>query len=267
MNDVLILIIAILIIFLGTTLGSAFVYFIRSENLSDRMSNMILGFASGVMFAAAIFGLLLPSIEEASSDPLYENWAYVPPLVGFIVGCLFLYLLDKIVPHFHPALKESDGIKTNKLSDNVKFLLAVTIHNIPEGLAVGFAAGIVLTNPTNTTMFSLLSLAIGIAIQNIPEGLAVSFPFYTNGLSKTKSFLLGVLTGVVEPLFAVIGMFVSSYLIGAMPWFLAFASGAMIYVTIDELLPESRKGKSIHFGVWAFMIGFLVMMTLEMVLG
>ncbi len=266
MNDILIIAISFIVILFGTAFGSAFVYFIRSENLSDRASNIILGFASGVMFAAAIFGLLLPSIIEAKNDVLYENWEFVPPLVGFIVGCLFLYLLDKIVPHFHPALKESDGIKTDKLNDNIKFLLAVTIHNIPEGLAVGFAAGIVLVNPTEATLFSLLSLAIGIAIQNIPEGLAVSFPFYTSGLSKTKSFLLGVLTGVVEPIFAIVGMFISSYLVDAMPWFLAFASGAMIYVTIDELLPEARKGKHIHYGVWAFMVGFLVMMTLEMVL-
>lgn len=266
MNEIIVSIISISIIFLGTILGSSLVFFIRTSKFSDRVSNMILGFASGVMFAAAIFGLLLPSISQSENNEIYNNWSFVPPIVGFILGCIFLYILDKVIPHFHKSDNNEEGIRTDKLTKNTKFFLAVTIHNIPEGLAVGFAAGLAIYTKSEEAIFSCLSLAIGIALQNIPEGTAISIPYYGEGYSKWKSFFLGSLTGIVEPVFAIIGLFMAAYLTSTMPWLLSFAAGAMIYVTVDELLPEARRGNYIHYGIWAFIIGFIIMTALEIIL-
>lgn len=266
MNATVISIISIALIFVGTTLGSALVFFFKNGNLSDKVSNSILGFASGVMFAAAIFGLLLPSIEESQNSEIYSSWAFVPPIVGFVAGCLFLYLLDKIIPHLHRNEEKEEGLPSSKINKNGKLFLAIAIHNIPEGLAVGFACGLALSTSSEANILACLTLAIGIAIQNIPEGSAVSIPYLADGYSKGKSFLFGTLTGLIEPIFAVIGLFLATYIQGAMPWLLAFSSGAMIYVTIDELLPEARKGDYIHYGIWAFIIGFVIMLALEIAL-
>ncbi len=256
-------IISISIIFLATTLGSSLV-FILKKNFSEKLSNSILGFASGIMISAGIFGLLLPAITEA--ETIYENYAVIPIIIGFLLGGILLFFLDKIIPHFHHRQDEEEGIKTEKISKQIKFFLAVTIHNIPEGLSIGFACGLAFSSSDPAMVYGALALAIGIAIQNFPEGAAVSVPLLEEGASKGKAFFLGTMSGAVEPVFAIVGLVLASTISAIMPWLLAFAAGAMIYVTVDELLPSARKGGHEHYGIWAFMIGFVVMMILEMTL-
>lgn len=265
MNAILSSVISIVVIFLGTTLGSLLVFFIKRE-LSDKWSSIILGFAGGIMMAAALLGLIVPAIEE-SKVGVYENISFLPPLVGFLLGGILLWGLDKMTPHMHLVGGGVEGAENKNISNELKFFLAVTIHNIPEGLSVGFAAGLALANPGNSAYaFAVLALAIGIAIQNVPEGLAVSVPLYSKGMKKGKSFLYGLGSGVVEPIAAVIGLFVAQISGTVTPWLLAFAGGAMIYVILDELIPESRKKGFEHFALWSFMTGFAIMMTLELVL-
>lgn len=265
MNPVIISIIAISVILIGTTIGSTFVFFLR-KNLSKKTYSLIMGFASGIMIAAAFFGLVNPAI--ASAQNIYgKNIQFLPVLIGFLIGGLILYGLDKLLPHFHISTNEEEGKKSN-FSRNLKFFFAVTIHNIPEGLAVGFACGVAFTTSQDlqaTALMSALSLSIGIAIQNIPEGIAVSVPLMESGFSKPKAFLFGVLSGVVEPIFAVLGLFLLQSTDWLLPWLLAFAAGAMIYVTVDELIPSMREYGHFHRAIWAFMIGFSIMMVLELV--
>ncbi len=261
MTPTTISIISIAMIFLATTIGSAFVFLMKKQ-MSRKISNMILGFASGIMIAAGFFGLLLPAIEGARDS--YQNLAFFPVSIGFLLGGLILFLMDKFIPHMHQN-HEEDGIATNKIAKHFKFLLAVTIHNIPEGLSVGFACGIAISSQDSTLAMSALSLAIGIAIQNVPEGAAVSIPLLEEGISKPKAFIYGTLSGLVEPIFGVIGLILATSLTSFMPWLLSLAAGAMIYVTIDELLPAARQGGHEHYGLWAFMIGFAIMMILEMI--
>lgn len=265
MNEISASILSIILIFIGTCFGSVFVYFFNKQ-FSSRMNTLILGLASGIMISASVFGLILPSIEEANSNNFYKNWSFIPVLVGFLIGCLVLFFFDKIIPHFHLMSNEEEGIKTKKISKQTKFFLAVSMHNIPEGLAVGFACGLALNSPSNASIMSLLSLAIGISIQNIPEGAAVSIPYLSLGKSKSKSFFLGVLSGIVEPLFALVGLFIAQYLHSIMPWLLSFAAGMMIYVTLEELLPDTVSGEDSHYGVWSFIVGFLIMLALEIIL-
>lgn len=255
-------IISITIIFLGTLIGSLFVFFLK-RNFSNRVSAIIMGFASGVMIAAGLLGLLVPSIEEATTS--YGNFAVIPVVIGFLLGGLLLFGLDKFIPHIHINTKEEEGSKSN-LSKQLKFFLAVTIHNIPEGLAVGFALGLAYSTKDNTALFAALSLSIGLALQNIPEGAAISVPMMKEGISKPKAFLYGAFSGVVEPIFAVVGLLLASNLVMLLPWLLAFSAGAMIYVTVDELLPSMRENGHYHIGIWAFMIGFAIMMILELTL-
>lgn len=266
MNEITASIVSISIIFLGTALGCVSVFFLNKKALNDKAHALVLGLASGIMMAASFFGLLLPAMEEAKASSIYQNISFIPVVFGFLIGCLFLYLIDKIVPHFHENSQTEEGIKVKELSRQTKFFLAVTIHNIPEGLAVGFACALALQYKSDTAIMSLLSLAIGITIQNIPEGAAVSIPYYEVGKTKFKSFLLGALTGIVEPIAAIIGLFVASSMTFLLPWLLAFAGGMMVYVTVDELLPDSIFNDNGHIGIWSFTIGFVIMMTLEMVL-
>jgi ZIP family zinc transporter len=267
MNAIYMSIICISIIFLSTTIGSAFVFFFK-KNFGPKINNMVLGFAGGIMVAASIFGLILPSIEQ--SKQLYSSFSYLPPVIGFLLGGLLLWGIDRIVPHIHKnqESKVEEGLPTKKISNNFKFFLAVTIHNIPEGLSVGFACGLAIaamnTGEESLLMYSALSLALGISIQNIPEGAAVSIPMLGEGVSKPKSFLFGMGSGIVEPIFAILGLFLAQLSI-ITPWLLSFAAGAMIYVTLDEILPEARRGGFEHFGIWAFMIGFAIMMLLEVI--
>ncbi len=264
---VLISIISISIIFIATLLGSAFVFFFKGS-ISPRMRTIILGFAGGIMVSASFFGLIMPSIEQSQSISAYSGWEFVPPIVGFILGCFVLYLLDKLVPHFHKLSNTEEGLGSRSLSANSKFFLAVTIHNIPEGLSVGFACGIALAlsgDAATTAAAAALSLAIGIAIQNVPEGAAVSIPMHSDGMSKGKSFLFGAFSGIVEPLAAIIGLFLAQLSIIS-PWLLAFAAGAMIYVTLDEIIPESRETGFTHTAMFSFIAGFVIMMALEIIL-
>lgn len=226
------------------------------------MKQIFLGFASGIMLSASIFSLIMPSFD-------YEDEVSIPILlvivIGFVLGCLFLWAIDKIVPHIHKDLNEEEGIKTNKISKTGKMFLAVTIHNIPEGLSVGIAFGAALASQNHTLVMSALMLAIGIGIQNFPEGAAVSLPIKEEK-GSLKAFLYGVASGAVEPIAAIIGLFLSYYLRGIMPYALSFAAGAMIYVTVEELIPESQLDSKAHYGTFAFIVGFLLMMILDVVL-
>lgn len=228
-----------------------------------------MGFASGIMIAAGFLGLLNSAIEEALAANSNNFVAAIPVVVGFLLGGLLLFLLDKLIPHIHINTKEEEGGNYSKISKNLKFLLAVTIHNIPEGLAVGFALGLAFSgDPSNMDAYSIsaLSLAIGMFIQNIPEGAAISVPMLKEGVSKPKAFFYGVLSGAVEPIFGVVGLLLASNITFLLPWLLAFSAGAMIYVTVDELLPSMREHGHYHLGLWAFMIGLSIMMILELVL-
>jgi len=266
MNAVTVSIICISMIFIATTLGSSLVFFFKKD-FSVKVNNMILGFASGVMIASAFFGLLNPAIEQAGSLFSNKYLMSIPVIVGFLAGGLLLLLLDKIIPHFHALTDTEEGYHSDRVSSRqLKFFLAVTIHNIPEGLSVGFVCGYALSQNTPLAIAAALSLSIGIAIQNIPEGSAVSIPMLSDGIKKPKAFTFGMLSGIVEPIFAVIALFVASSLEESLPWLLSFAAGAMIYVTIDELLPSARKGNLVHYGLWSFMFGFVVMMALEILI-
>ena len=262
MNSTLIVILGILFIFLMTTLGSALVFFFKNE-IPEKINTVFLGFAAGVMIAASVWSLLIPAMESSSS---WEKWSFVPAVVGFIFGGLFLVLLDKVVPHMHSGTNEEEGPKVN-LQKQTKFFLAVTIHNIPEGLAVGFAFGAAAVIGTSLAYLSALGLAIGIGLQNFPEGAAIALPMRNACGSRKKAFLYGTLSGIVEPIFAIIGYFLAAQIEVIQPWLLAFAAGAMIFVVAEDLIPDSKIESHPHLGTWGVMIGFAVMMILEVVLG
>lgn len=266
MNPIVISIVSISIILVGTTVGSAFVFFMR-KNLSKKTHSLIMGFASGIMIAAAFLGLINPALEAAKQ--IYgKGLMILPIIVGFMVGGLILFALDKILPHFHITTNEEEGKKSN-ISQGLKYFFAVAIHNIPEGLAVGFACAVAFSTTKDqqtAALMSALSLSIGIAIQNIPEGIAISVPLMEAGFSKPKAFFFGFLSGVVEPIFAVLGLLLLKSSNSLLPWLLAFAAGAMIYVTVDELIPSMREYGHFHRAIWAFMIGFAIMLALELCL-
>ncbi len=262
MTPILITIISFSVVFFANVLGATTVFFIRKQ-LSSKVSNAILGFTSGIMICAGLFGLLLPSIERAKET--YYLFSFIPVVGGFLLGGLILFILDKIIPHFHHNSENEEGIKNNKISRQIKFVLAVTIHNIPEGLSVGFACGGALALKTEEAMISALSLAIGMSIQNFPESSAVAIPLHDEGLSKGKAFILSILSGSVEPIFGIIGIILATSISSLMSWLLAFGAGSMIYVTIDELLPSARKDGFEHYGIWAFMFGFAIMILLEII--
>lgn len=250
------------IIFGMTTLGAALVYFFKKD-ISPKANTLFLGFASGIMIAASVWSLLIPSIEGAES---YGKWNFVPAAVGFLIGGLFLVLLDKVVPHFHKGASEEEGPHI-LLKKSTKLFLAVTIHNIPEGLAVGFAFGAAAVIGGNAAYLSALGLAIGIGIQNFPEGAAVALPMRGVTGSRNKAFLYGMGSGIVEPIFAIIGYFLAAYLTVLQPWLLAFAAGAMIFVVAEDLIPDAKLTENPHLGTWGVMLGFAVMMVLDVALG
>lgn len=262
MPDYAYTIIGVSIIFVGTALGAAFVFFFK-KNLSGKVNSLLLGFAGGVMIAASIWSLLIPAIDQASS---WGKWSFVPAAIGFIIGGLFLVLLDKIVPHFHMGVDVEEGPRAS-LTRPIKMFLAITIHNIPEGLAVGFAFGGAMAIGTTEAYITALGLAIGVSIQNVLEGATVSLPMCSMNVSKGKSFLFGAASGIVEPIAAVIGLFLASYITILQPWMLAFAAGAMIYVVAEDLIPEAGLGKHSHYGAWGVMAGFVLMMILDIALG
>lgn len=247
-----------------TTLGAAMVFLFRSE-IKPRLLALMYGFAAGVMTAASFWSLLAPAIELSSKMPL-PNW--IIPAFGFIIGALFLWILDKILPHLHivNGHEEKEGIKTH-FSKTMLLLFAITLHNIPEGLAVGVAFGAFAVGAEGATLSAAFALALGIGIQNFPEGAAVSLPLRTSGLSKFKSFVYGSLSGIVEPMAAIIGAIAVYYMRFILPIALSFSAGAMIYVVIEELVPEAVAEEHNHAGVLGFMLGFVIMMVLDVALG
>ncbi len=260
MEDYAYPLIGIPLIFLCTTLGALFVFFFRGKEISPKLNKIFTGFAAGVMFSASFFSLIKPAIE---SDVTYMP-TWVIAVISIVLGALFLWGIDKLVPHFHSAEQQDEGLPSRKLSKTSKMFLAVTIHNVPEGLSVGIAFGVALANPGNQALLvGALLLSIGIGIQNIPEGAVVSLPLKAETGSSTKAFLFGMLSGAVEPVAAVIGLFLAMQIQGIMPWALAFAAGCMIYVVAEEMIPEMTSEGHDHYGVWSFIIGFVIMLALD----
>lgn len=248
---------ALLIPFLGTALGSAFVFFMKRE-MPAPVQKVLLGFASGVMVAASVWSLIIPAIEMGSGPS-----AVVPPTVGLLAGFAFLLLIDYITPHIHPS-GGPEGPRS-RLSRTTKLALAVTIHNFPEGMAVGVAIAGALTADFN--MDGALALSLGIAIQNVPEGAIISMPLRAEGNSRLKAFGIGALSGIVEPVGGALVLLLATRVLGIMPYMLAFAAGAMLYVVVEELVPEYSQGKHSNIGTIGFALGFALMMVLDVVLG
>lgn len=249
------LLLGILLPLAGTMLGSAFVFFMKKD-IPDRLQKALLGFASGVMVAASVWSLLIPSIDMASES-------VVPAVVGFMAGILFLLLIDELTPHLHLGSQKAEGPRS-RLSRTAMLALAVTIHNLPEGMAVGVVfAG----EEQGLTITAALAVAIGIAIQNIPEGAIISMPMHAEGNSRWRSFLIGSLSGVVEPLGSVAIILLASVLGTALPYLLAFAAGAMMYVVVEELIPETAQGRHTNLSTIGFALGFVLMMAMDVLLG
>ena len=252
----------ILIPFLGTTLGSACVFFMK-KSLSDLVRRSLAGFAAGVMVAASIWSLLIPAIEQSEN---MGKLSFLPAFIGFWVGVLFLLLLDRLIPHLHVGSEQAEGPKS-KLGRTTMMMLAVTLHNIPEGMAVGVVYAGFLAGNTQITAASALALSLGIAIQNFPEGAIISMPLRAEGLRKSRAFLGGMLSGVVEPIGAVLTLLAAQFVIPALPYLLSFAAGAMLYVVVEELIPEMSQGRHSNLGTVFFAVGFSVMMVLDVALG
>ena len=256
------LVIGLAIPFLGTTLGSAMVFLMKNK-INNKIEKLLLGFASGVMIAASIWSLLIPAIEMSESQ---GKIAWVPAAIGFLLGITFLLVLDSVIPHMHLKSDKPEGIKS-KLKKTTMMVFAVTLHNIPEGMAVGVTFAGALTQNAGITMAGAFALAIGIAIQNFPEGAIISMPLKSEGMSKPKAFLYGTLSGIVEPIGAIITILLTNAVVPMLPYLLAFAAGAMIYVVVEELIPESQAGEHSNIGTIGVAIGFVVMMILDVALG
>ena len=252
----------IMIPFLGTTLGASCVFFMK-KSLGDLVQRSLAGFAAGVMVAASIWSLLLPAIEQSEG---MGKLSFLPAFIGFWVGVLFLLMLDHLIPHLHVGSDQAEGPKS-RLGRTTMMVLAVTLHNIPEGMAVGVMYAGFLAGNAQITAASALVLSLGIAIQNFPEGAFISMPLRAEGESKGKAFLGGVLSGVVEPIGAVLTILAAQLVIPALPYLLSFAAGAMLYVVVEELIPEMSQGKHSNLGTVFFAVGFSVMMTLDVALG
>ncbi|MBR4515318.1 MAG: ZIP family metal transporter [Lachnospiraceae bacterium] len=255
-------IIGLLIPFVGTAAGAACVFFLKNE-LKIGVQRALSGFAAGVMVAASIWSLIVPAIDQSSDK---GRLAFLPAFIGFWLGIFFLLLLDHIIPHFHVGIEQAEGPKSH-LTKIVMLVLAVTLHNIPEGMAVGVVYAGLVGGSEKITAGAALALALGIAIQNFPEGAIISMPLYAEGKSKPKSFWLGVLSGAVEPVFGGLTVLIAGLVVPAMPYLLAFAAGAMLYVVVEELIPEMSVGEHSNVGVIAFATGFSLMMALDVALG
>ena len=256
------LILGISIPFIGTAAGSACVYFMRKE-LSRMVQRSLTGFAAGVMVAASIWSLLIPAMEQSGT---MGRLAFVPAVIGFWLGILFLLLLDRIIPHLHMNAEKAEGPES-KLARTTMMVLAVTLHNIPEGMAVGVVYAGFLSQSAMITAGGALALSLGIAIQNFPEGAIISMPLHAEGQSKGKAFLNGVLSGAVEPIAAVFTILLAAQIVPVMPYLLSFAAGAMVYVVVEELIPEMSEGEHSNIGVIMFAVGFTLMMALDVSLG
>ena len=252
----------IMIPFLGTTLGASCVFFMK-RSLGDLVQRALVGFAAGVMVAASIWSLLIPAIEQSED---MGKLSFLPAFIGFWSGVLFLLLLDRLIPHLHVGSEQAEGPKS-KLGRTTMMVLAVTLHNIPEGMAVGVMYAGFLAGNAQITAASALVLSLGIAIQNFPEGAIISMPLRAEGESEGKAFLGGVLSGVVEPIGAVLTILAAQLVIPALPYLLSFAAGAMLYVVVEELIPEMSQGRHSNLGTVFFAVGFSVMMVLDVALG
>lgn len=252
----------IMIPFVGTSLGAACVLFMK-KGLNSLVQRVLAGFAAGVMVAASIWSLLIPAIDASEH---MGKLSFVPAVIGFMLGIGFLLLLDNIVPHLHVSSDEEEGPKS-ALKRTTKMVFAVALHNFPEGMAVGAVYAGVLAGNTDVSMMGALILSIGIAIQNFPEGAIISMPLKAEGVGKGKSFLYGVLSGIVEPLGALVTILFADTMLVTLPYMLAFAAGAMIYVVVEELIPEASEGNHSNLGTIAFAVGFTIMMILDVALG
>ncbi len=260
MKDTLI---GLLVPFLGTSLGAACVFLMKNSfNLT--VQRILTGFAAGVMTAASVWSLLIPAIEQ--SEESLGRLTFLPASCGFLLGIGFLLMLDKLIPHLHMNSEKAEGLHTS-LSKNTMMLLAVTLHNIPEGMAVGVVYAGLRTGESGITAAGALALAVGIAIQNFPEGAIISLPLRSSGISKPQAFVLGVLSGAVEPVGALLTIIAAGLIVPAMPVLLSFAAGAMIYVVVEELIPEMSEGEHSNVGTVSFAFGFVVMMILDVALG
>lgn len=253
----------LLIPFLGTTLGAACVFLLR-DGVSQGVERALSGFAAGVMVAASIFSLIIPSMD-ASAD--MGPFAFVPAFVGFWAGTLFLLALDRIVPHLHSSTEETEGLHPDRLRRTTLLALAVTLHNVPEGMAVGVVFAGWATGSATISLAGAMALAIGIAIQNFPEGLIVSLPLRASGGSRGKAFLIGAGSGAVEPIAAVVTVLLAELAVPLLPYLLGFAAGAMMYVVVEELIPQMGEGNHSNVGTVLFALGFTLMMVLDVALG
>ena len=251
----------VLIPFLGTSLGAACVFFLK-KSLGDLVQRALTGFAAGVMVAASIWSLLIPAIARSAER---GRWAFAPAAVGFWVGVLFLLGLDHAIPHLHRNAQQTEGPKS-QLRRTTMMVLAVTLHNIPEGMAVGVVYAGYLAGDAQITSAGALALSLGIAIQNFPEGAIISLPLRAEGMGQSKAFAGGVLSGVVEPVGAVVTIWAAQAVLPALPYLLSFAAGAMLYV-VEELIPEMSQGQHSNVGTLCFALGFSVMMALDVALG
>lgn len=249
------------ITFLSTVLGASLVFFFRKQ-LSDNVQRIFLGFAAGIMIAASVWSLLIPAIEMAEQQ---GGQGWIPAAGGFALGGLFLWILDSLLPHLHIGSDKPEGLPSS-LKRSTMLIFAVTLHNIPEGMAVGLSFGMAGLEGAGITLASAFALAAGIGLQNFPEGAAVSLPLKKDGFSNKKAFLIGALSGVVEPVAGVLAVLLIGSISAFMPWLLAFAAGAMIYVVVEELIPEAHLGEHSNIGTISVMVGFLVMMVLDIAL-
>ena len=252
----------IFISFLGTSLGAACVFFLKNT-LKDSIQRALTGFAAGVMVAASIWSLLIPAMDQSAS---LGKLAFFPAAVGFWLGILFLLLLDHVIPHLHQNSTQAEGPKS-QLQRTTMMVLAVTLHNIPEGMAVGVVYAGYLSGSAQITAASALALSLGIAIQNFPEGAIISMPLRAEGMKKGRAFWGGVLSGIVEPIGAVLTILAASVIVPALPYLLSFAAGAMLYVVVEELIPEMSQGRHSNIGTIFFAVGFSLMMILDVALG
>ena len=262
MEQILPIIICLVIPFLGTTFGSGMVFFMKNK-INPKFQKLLLGFASGVMMAASIWSLLLPSMDMAVEQGIIK---WLPALVGFLLGIGFLLILDTIIPHLHLNSKKPEGVRS-KLKNEIMLVLAVTLHNIPEGMAVGVVLAGAVNGSVGLTMAGAIALAVGIALQNFPEGAIISMPLEAEGKSKGKAFLYGMLSGAVEPIAAIATILLTGLVTPILTYLLSFAAGAMIYVVVEELIPESQEGEHSNIGTIGVAVGFALMMVLDIALG
>ena len=252
----------IMIPFIGTALGAGCV-FLMKKSLSDKVQRALNGFASGVMVAASIWSLIIPAIEQSEN---LGKFSFFPAVIGFWAGVLFLLLLDHVIPHLHQNGTQAEGPKSH-LQKTTMMLLAVTVHNIPEGMAVGVVYAGYLSGNAEISAAGALALSLGIAIQNFPEGAIISMPLRAEGMKKSKAFMSGTLSGIVEPVGAALTVLAAHFILPALPYLLSFAAGAMLYVVVEELIPEMSQGKHSNIGTLFFAAGFSVMMMLDVALG